>query len=109
MGRSTPVKFIVFQKNEKTPIRAVCGQKDTAMILTKDKATGGLELYGYASDAKDGMFGLNATDAFGSSNFVLISQENIFHNDIVDFAATITASYIITRKDVQQLPSILED
>jgi len=43
------------------------------MILTKDKATGGLELYGYASDAKDGMFGLNATDAFGSSNFVLIS------------------------------------
>ena len=73
MGRSTPVKFIVFKKHEKTPIRAVCGQKDTAMFLTKDNTTGDHELYGYAPSAKDGMFGLNATDAFGSSNFVLIS------------------------------------
>jgi len=39
---------------------------------------------------------------------VLISKDSISHNDIVDFAATRFASYIITRKDVKQLPSIIE-
>jgi len=87
------------------PIKVECGKGGMALIQVFNNKTEVYEMYGLCSDAKDGRFGSNTENIYGE-NFVKLSN-NITHNDVIDFACSASATFLIMQKSAETLPSIV--
>jgi alpha-tubulin suppressor-like RCC1 family protein len=103
--RSTPYKLVWFkQKNQK--VVDVTSGNSWALIKSKDE-DGNLHIYCWCESAKDGRCGKDPKEQYGEKFVLLGSQIN--HNDVVDFACTREATFLILAKKVELLPSILPE
>lgn len=65
-------------------------------------------MYGLGDCNKDGRMGADSKDMYNGDKLVLLGAQ-ISHDDVIDFACTRGASFVIMQKAVEQLPSILAD
>lgn len=67
-----------------------------------------LELFGWSSNGDGNRFGLGHKAVYGDM-FVQLNSENIDTNSVADFAYSREATFLISRKSVEKLPSLISE
>ena len=103
--RSTPYKWVYFSRNNLKPIMVASGNS-WCLLKTEHTETKEIMLYGWSDNSTDGRFGEGCKEI--SDNFYTLGT-SFQHADVMHFACSKEASYLILQKAVTPLPSIIKE